>query len=191
MPTGFSKHFMETTRGQVLGLLRRGSRTVDELAAGLGLTDNAIRAHLATLERDGLVRQEGQRRGPKAGKPALVYEPTPEAELRLSRAYAPVLAALLEELVDRLPDQETESLLAAVGRRLGLLSHDRWARESRDHHRPECSSQQQRTSSDHQVTPSGQAAAQRRLWAPASGPSLRRQWSPDRGGSDDIDGVTS
>jgi len=118
MPTGFSKHFMETTRGQVLGLLRRGSRTVDELAAGLGLTDNAIRAHLATLERDGLVRQEGQRRGPKAGKPALVYEPTPEAELRLSRAYAPVLAALLEELVDRLPDQETESLLAAVGRRL-------------------------------------------------------------------------
>ena len=65
-----------------------------------------------------LVRQEGQRRGPKAGKPALVYEPTPEAELRLSRAYAPVLAALLEELVDRLPDQETESLLAAVGRRL-------------------------------------------------------------------------
>ena len=118
MPTDFSKRFMETTRGQVLGLLRRAARTVEELARELGLTDNAVRAHLATLERDGLVRQEGLRRGPGAGKPALVYEPTAEAELRLSRAYAPVLAALLEELADRLPGEETEKLLAAVGRRL-------------------------------------------------------------------------
>ena len=43
-------------------LLRRASRTVEELAQALGLTDNAVRAHLATLERDGLVRQGGLRR---------------------------------------------------------------------------------------------------------------------------------
>ena len=122
MSTDLSKRFMETTRGQVLGLLRRGARTVEELARGLGLTDNAIRAHLATLERDGLVKQEGLRRGPGAGKPAQVYEPTQEVELRLSRAYAPVLAALLEELAERLPGEETEKLLAAVGRRLAAAA---------------------------------------------------------------------
>jgi predicted ArsR family transcriptional regulator len=122
MPTDLSQRFMESTRGQVLGLLRRGARTVEELARGLGLTDNAIRAHLATLERDGLVRQEGRRRGPGPGKPAQVYEPTPEVELRLSRAYAPVLAALLEELAERLPGEETEKLLAAVGRRLAAAA---------------------------------------------------------------------
>ncbi|MGH7534952.1 MAG: helix-turn-helix transcriptional regulator [Gemmatimonadales bacterium] len=113
-----SKRFLETTRGQVLGLLRREARTVEELAGELGLTDNAIRAHLATLDRDGLVRQEGVRRGPGAGKPAVVYQLAPDVEAILSRAYAPVLAALLEELTDRLPPEQTEALLLAVGRRL-------------------------------------------------------------------------
>jgi predicted ArsR family transcriptional regulator len=131
MLPGLSRRFMESTRGQVLGLLRRGARTVEELAGDLGLTDNAIRAHLATLERDGLVKQEGLRRGLGAGKPAVVYEPTAEAKLRLSRAYAPVLAALLEELVERLPDEETESLLAAVGRRLAATVPRRGTLEGR------------------------------------------------------------
>jgi predicted ArsR family transcriptional regulator len=45
-------------------LLRRSGRTVEELARALGLTDNGIRAHLAALERDGIVRQRGSvRRG--------------------------------------------------------------------------------------------------------------------------------
>jgi predicted ArsR family transcriptional regulator len=92
---------------------------VEELARGLGLTDNAIRAHLATLERDGLVRQAGTRRGPGAGKPAVIYELAPEAETRLSQAYAPVLTALLEELTGRLAPAHVEALLLAAGRRLG------------------------------------------------------------------------
>src|SRR3712207_8581849 len=69
---GFNKRFLETTRGQIVALLRRGTRTVEELAAALGLTDNAVRAHLAALERDGLVRQAGPP-GPGARPPS----PTP------------------------------------------------------------------------------------------------------------------
>jgi predicted ArsR family transcriptional regulator len=118
--TELSKRFLETTRGQVLALLRRGPRTVDELARGLGLTDNAIRAHLATLERDGLVRQAGQRRGTGAGKPALLYEVGPDVEVRLSRAYAPVLTALVDELVKELPKDRTEALLRRAGAQLAV-----------------------------------------------------------------------
>jgi predicted ArsR family transcriptional regulator len=114
-----SSRFLETTRGRVVTQLRRGPSAVEELARGLGLTDNAIRAHLATLERDGLVRQAGTRRGPGAGKPAIIYELAPDAEVGLSRAYAPVLTALLEELTGRLPPEQTEAVLLAVGRRLG------------------------------------------------------------------------
>jgi predicted ArsR family transcriptional regulator len=114
-----SSRFLETTRGRVVTQLRRGPSAVEELARGLGLTDNAIRAHLATLERDGLVRQAGTRRGPGAGKPAIIYELAPDAEVRLSRAYAPVLTELLEELTGRLPPKQAEALLLAVGRRLG------------------------------------------------------------------------
>jgi predicted ArsR family transcriptional regulator len=114
-----SRRFLESTRGQVVAQLRRAPSAVEELARGLGLTDNAIRAHLTALERDGLVRQAGTRRGPGAGKPAVIYELTPDAEARLSRAYAPVLTALLEELTIRLTPAQTEALLLAVGQRLG------------------------------------------------------------------------
>jgi len=63
---------LETTRGRVVTLLRRGGMTTDELAGALGLTDNAIRAHLATLERDGFVQAQGERRDGRIGKPATV-----------------------------------------------------------------------------------------------------------------------
>jgi len=108
----------QKTRARVIDLLRHGQKTVDELAAALGLTDNAVRMHLAGLERDGLVRAEGVRRSGMAGKPATIYEIDPEAEPGFSRAYAPVLAALVDVLGDRLGDAEFESLMRDVGRRL-------------------------------------------------------------------------
>jgi len=114
----FNRRFLETTRGQVVLLLRREARTVDELAQALSLTDNGVRAHLATLERDGVVRQGGVRRGEGAGKPATVFELTPEAEALFSRAYAPVLGAVLEELIAQLPPAASAALLEGVGRRL-------------------------------------------------------------------------
>jgi predicted ArsR family transcriptional regulator len=115
---GLNKRFLETTRGQIVALLRRGARTVEDLARALGLTDNAVRAHLSTLEREGLVRQDGVRRGPGAGKPATLYEVPREAEPLFSRAYAPVLGALLDEIAEQLPAERREVLMRAVGRRL-------------------------------------------------------------------------
>jgi predicted ArsR family transcriptional regulator len=110
--------FFETTRGQILSALRRGTATVDELARAVGLTDNGVRAHLATLERDGLIRQAGVRRGEGAGKPATLYEIHPDAEPALSRAYVPVLVALLDELAERMPADQRDAIMGDVGRRL-------------------------------------------------------------------------
>jgi predicted ArsR family transcriptional regulator len=110
---------MESTRGRIVALLRRSGRTVEELARALGLTDNGVRAHLATLERDGIVRQRGSvRRGSGGGKPAYVYELAPEAEDLFPKAYAPVLLRLLEVLSERLGPVESEELLRVVGRGL-------------------------------------------------------------------------
>ena len=122
---GLGRRFFETTRGQIVGLLRRGRRTVEELARALGLTDNAVRNHLATLERDGLVRQDGVRRGPGAGKPAVLYELQPEAEPLFSRAYAPVLSTMLDVLVAELPPDRAAELLQQVGRRLAAATGGR------------------------------------------------------------------
>ena len=101
-----------------MALLRTAPRTVDELAAALALTDNGVRQHLTVLERDGMVRQKGTRRGPGAGKPAAIYELHPEGEQLLSRAYAPVLATLLEVLTEELPSIQARRLLRETGRRL-------------------------------------------------------------------------
>lgn len=109
---------LETTRGRVLALLRRGEMTADELAAALGLTDNAVRAHLATLERDGFVRPQGERRDGRVGKPATLYQIAPEAEPYFSKAYLPLLTSLLAALGDRLSGEELTGLLLDVGSRL-------------------------------------------------------------------------
>jgi predicted ArsR family transcriptional regulator len=113
-----NQRFLDSTRGRIVALLRCNTRTVEELAKALDLTDNAVRAHLATLERDGLVRQSGVRRGEGAGKPSTVYELPAGAEVVFSRAYPPVLIAVLDEVVSRLPATEAEALLVGVGRRL-------------------------------------------------------------------------
>lgn len=112
------RRFLDSTRGRIVVLLRRGERTVEELAQALGLTDNAVRNHLAALERDGLIRQAGVRRGGGAGKPAVVYEFHPDAAPLLSRAYPPVLSMLLDVLVDELPPERREAVMRDLGRRL-------------------------------------------------------------------------
>jgi predicted ArsR family transcriptional regulator len=115
----FGRRLLGTTRGQIVAFLRRGARTVEELARAVGLTDNGVRNHLALLERDGIVRQEGVRRSPGAGKPAALYEVHPDAEPLFSRAYAPVLTTTIDVLVDELPAAQADALLREVGRRLG------------------------------------------------------------------------
>ena len=114
--TRWDQRFYQSTRGRVVALLRRGNQTVEDLARALNLTDNAVRSHLATLERDGLVRQQGVRRG--LGKPAYGYELTPDAERLFPKPYAPVLRHLLDALSERLAPADLEDLLRAVGRRL-------------------------------------------------------------------------
>jgi len=119
LAANWDEKFFESTRGQVVALLRRSERTVEELARALGLTDNGVRVHLAVLERDGIVRQRGSvRRSSGGGKPAYVYELTQKAEDLFPKAYEPTLRQLLDVLSERLGPEESEALLRSVGRRL-------------------------------------------------------------------------
>jgi predicted ArsR family transcriptional regulator len=119
LATSWEEKFFESTRGRMVALLRRSNRTVEDLARALDLTDNGVRAHLAVLERDGIVRQRGSvRRSSGGGKPAYVYELTSEAEDLFPKAYEPTLRRLLDVLGERLGPEESEALLRSVGRRL-------------------------------------------------------------------------
>jgi predicted ArsR family transcriptional regulator len=114
--TRWDQRFFSSTKGQVAALLRRGIATVEELARELGLTDNAVRSHLAALERDGLVVQSGVRRG--VGKPAYTYALTPDAERLFPKAYGALLRLMLDVLAERLPPDTLDDLLREMGHRL-------------------------------------------------------------------------
>jgi predicted ArsR family transcriptional regulator len=112
----WTQDFLATTKGRIVWLLRGAGRTVNDLAEALALTDNAVRAQLTALERDGLVRKSGLRRGLR--KPHQQYELTPEAEHLFPKPYASVLSELIAALKGRLPPEAVDGALCEVGRRL-------------------------------------------------------------------------
>ncbi|MFN2513915.1 MAG: helix-turn-helix transcriptional regulator [Pyrinomonadaceae bacterium] len=112
--TKLGERFFESTRGRIVTLLRGGTRTVNELREELGLTDNAVRAHLLSLERDRLIRQSGIQPGHR--KPHFAYELTAEAEHLFPKAYDALLNQLISVLKDRLSPEALDQILREVGR---------------------------------------------------------------------------
>src|SRR5688572_15109948 len=109
MKTKLDKRFFDSTRGRIVALLRGTTKTVNELADELGLTDNAVRAHLLSLERDGLVTQSGVQRGTR--KPHFAYELAAEAERLFPKAYDALLNQLIAVLKGRLTPVMLEEVL--------------------------------------------------------------------------------
>src|SRR6185503_7542175 len=114
--TKLDKRFFDSTRGRIVNLMRGRTKTVNELSAELELTDNAVRAHLLSLERDGLVRQSGIQRGTR--KPHFAYQLTDEAEHLFPKAYDALLNQLIAVLKGRLTPLALEEVLREVGRSL-------------------------------------------------------------------------
>ena len=111
---GWRQRFLASTRGKILALLRTESHTVNGLAEALELTDNAVRSHLTSLERDGLIEQLGTRPGFR--KPHVLYGLTAEAESLFPTAYGPLLRHVLAVFGWRLSSRELQASLREVGR---------------------------------------------------------------------------
>jgi len=114
--TRLDKRFFDSTRGRIVTLLRGSTKTVNELAEELELTDNAVRAHLLSLERDGLIKQSGLQRGTR--KPHFAYELTAEADSLFPKAYDTLLNQLIRVLKGQLAPSALERVLRDVGRSL-------------------------------------------------------------------------
>jgi DeoR family transcriptional regulator, suf operon transcriptional repressor len=113
------QHLLDTRRGRIVSLLQRGGLTADDIAARLGLTASAVRAHLTAMERDGLITQAGRRSG--TTRPSRVFELAVEVEQLLSRAYIPLLTHLVDVFANGLPPAQMDALLREAGRK---LAHD-------------------------------------------------------------------
>jgi predicted ArsR family transcriptional regulator len=112
--SSWRERLLESTRGQILALLRIENRTVSDLAKALSLTENAVRAHLVSLERDGLVQRAGVQRGVR--KPHASYRLSADAELIFPRAYGPLLDLLMTVVFRRLGPAEIRESMREIGR---------------------------------------------------------------------------
>lgn len=130
--TSWRSRLLESTRGKILELLRGKEQTVNDLAAALRLTDNAVRAHLLSLERDGLVSQAGTQPGFR--KPHVTYALTPDAEQIFPKAYGVLLDLILIVISKQLSPKELRAAMREVGRRVAdnhLLEVEGKSREQR------------------------------------------------------------
>lgn len=129
MDPAWRERFLSTSRGRIVAFLRSGARTASELALTLEISDNAVREHLAALERDGLVAPSDVRRE-GVGKPPRLWESTAEAESLFPKAYDVVLASILGALEETLGDADAEDVLREAGRRAGKESGEAGSRAS-------------------------------------------------------------
>jgi len=105
------------SRGRLLARLRRAPATINELGDELALSANAVRSHLAALERDGLVAiEQVPRRG--VGKPAHQYRLTAEAAALTPKAYDAVLDVVLAAARDKVGPKAYAQILENVASRL-------------------------------------------------------------------------
>jgi predicted ArsR family transcriptional regulator len=114
--TSWRTRLLQSTRGRILELLQTKERTVNELAATLRLTDNAVRAHLIGLERDSLVAQAGVRPGVR--KPHATYTLTADAEQIFPKAYGMLLSLFLTVFSEKLTPRELPVAMRAIGRKV-------------------------------------------------------------------------
>jgi predicted ArsR family transcriptional regulator len=111
---GWRGRLFKSTRGKILDLLRTREWTVNELAEKLRLTDNAVRAHLASLERDRLATQSGMKPGVR--KPHITYALGPEAEQLFPKAYGPLVSLLMSIFSRQINPRNLRAGMRAAGR---------------------------------------------------------------------------
>jgi predicted ArsR family transcriptional regulator len=108
---------MQTTKQQLLALLKRaGSATVEEAAGALSVASMTARQHLIGLERDGFISTTKVRRA--KGRPHYLYTLTPKGQDLFPHRYDLFAQVLLEEAgllqagdIEGLTQAEKRSLL--------------------------------------------------------------------------------
>ena len=108
--------FFQSTRGKIVtALRRRRSASAVDLAGEFGLSANAIRQQLVTLERDGYVLERSVRRGPT--KPTLEYSLSERADALFPQRYDRMLNAVLTEVKTAFGPDGLRSVLANIAER--------------------------------------------------------------------------
>jgi len=104
-----------TRRDILLHLKHRGSATIAELAAHLGISDEGTRQHLIHLERSGWVaRRDARDSAGRSGRPASVYSVSQRGEAFFPKQYGELTVALIDTVLDLYGPAAVEATLAKI-----------------------------------------------------------------------------
>jgi predicted ArsR family transcriptional regulator len=104
---------MMSTRDVILRMLKtRGSATVMDVAAELGVTPVSVRHHLSALQAEGLITAQETRRG--VGRPHLVYALTEAGSEKFPAKYVRLSDRLLDDLKATLAPEQIEAMFARM-----------------------------------------------------------------------------
>ena len=108
-----------TTQQELLRSLlhNKDGLTVEDLGRALGISRNAVRQHLAALERDGMVARG--RTQPTGGRPEQVYQITPNGQERFPRQYSWFAEMLMKALEAQVGRDGAAEQLDDMGRNTG------------------------------------------------------------------------
>ncbi len=111
---------MQKTRQKIVEYLREHEEaTVDELSTALDdLTAVTVRHHLDVLRGEGLVSQPDVQHRDSPGRPKYVYCLTQKADSLFPRNLQSLTIHMLNELQDRLPEQEINVIFEGVADRM-------------------------------------------------------------------------
>lgn len=101
---------------KVLSQLRHRPMTIDELAAGLNLTANAVRNQIRKLQEANFVVRSGRR--PGTSKPATLYSITIEGQVQFSTLYLPVLTEFLDVAEQKCSRKQLRDFMSDTGKSL-------------------------------------------------------------------------
>lgn len=111
------RRLLAGSRGRIVAELRRGPVTINELTERLDLSANAVRSHLAALERDALVTVESMPAG-TVGKPPQRYRLSAQAGTLTPKAYDALLGIVLGAARERVGAYVYADILRDTAQRL-------------------------------------------------------------------------
>jgi DNA-binding MarR family transcriptional regulator len=106
-----------STRQQIMFMLKtEGPLTVSEMAERLGVTEMAVRRHLNTLERDGLIGAKLLRQA--MGRPTNQYYLTEKSEEHFPKSYSAFTLEMLQDLEETYGPELVDQLFEKRKKRL-------------------------------------------------------------------------
>ena len=98
-------------------LVNPGGASVEDLVAALAITPNAVRQHIAALERDGFVRRGGER--PTRRRPQTLYQLSDAGREVFPRHYSAMADQLIEQTRSALGSEGLLRLMTTMGTETG------------------------------------------------------------------------